>query len=1497
MLSTEIRTYVKAQLAVAPDQDISEKSLVDGRSGAEVYSIKVNSQEKGRSGCYIVKVCSATQAQCESEADKAQRFFDYSSEFASHLVKVEAYGRIGAKDIIIYSQANNSRMNSVAFSNLDGTHFAEYAKQVSYDLLADLNQMTQVGGSVGDFFLCLLAKQLGAGGRFKERMETLLARPGAECIAINGGIYPNPLYFMNHLDSWGAHMSDLHLFRGAAHGDLHGFNLLAADGTYSVIDFDSAKVDSYLLFDQAYLEFSSFYDNSKDNDLKRWTSMLEKLISPSVFRQVEPCEHYLEYLVRNAICGGIAAWVNKTGRERQRDDIEIQFMLARIAAGINFFCKKSCADKGRQVTVLLFIAHCLKLLLQKTGYACDENDISPLHLSSVFTDTESLWEDFLKFTSYISVLVTDDLYPVGNSAQLSSLCNIRWSMVVDIGKEQNSPVVYTSLLENIKTQTVKRVNILTGESAETVSQTLNVLSLRKPADSSYPSLWRTYKRQVLKHIERLLSDKPQVPLVFVFDCGTDSLQFRNQLINSLCDLTIPGGTRFVSLRAPFSPELSSEMKELETSHHWHFIVHKDATLVHVSQSCEIYLSKTFQAERRANLPSLTGIYTFSEKDLISFDPSIELVYAGCEYESSSGDPQVGFDMSGGGDSLGEAFYKGNEVTWNDIANHRDLRLMGDKEYRQCLERLVKLAEETSRRVQRLRLIHGAGTGGTTLSKRILWDLKDRIPCARLKKYSPKTVHILQEIYQKTGKRVLLAVEQGSTVISDDDLNTMSQQIYAENGKLLLLLIVRANGHTAYSAQEGEEYEEDEQDKKKSTDVIARLADTMPVDIAVNFKNTFSAYASQKNNRLQRIKQLETITGDDSYIGQRSPFFYGFYTFQEEYNLLQSLGRTISSCSDKEKTLLNSLALITIYSQNVCVAFSELREILGMDDTGSLINIYVMLEELPSALSKLMVIRENGFRLCHRIIAEKVLLILHDPKDQYKELKYVLKRATENYIRVLYQIYGGENERVDGILKELMIDRAYIDADVQKTKFSPLVEAIPHWTDKKALFELLIECFPENPHYYNHMARLLAFEDKQNNILPQYEEAVKMAQAAIDVATESQVSVSIHRTTRGYIYGQWIINKIKAATDLKRENRYAEGYPTLIDSIRELYSLASSEFEGSRESAEVHDSFSYFPQINLECGIIQQLVKYDRDRTLRQLVEQEPAFKAWYDEHFSIAAELTARMSERLDNNTRLQEEAQHKLKGVAENPADAVRRQLIKLLQSNKAEDRRRSRTVIYGAFVMNGCKWGTFDQNLLEQAEQCFRQNVIAADGAHKVSDVGTWFELYRRCRYFQATDAQTFIADYMEDGYRKEYLLSLLAFILYEAGTAGVSSTAVTAHITESQRLARLHGLNTARERDCFVTAKSTGCPIVSVAEIRRDGGEPVGLKTFKGRVTAVEHTHGTILLDGLNLDVTFIPNPTSVNSDSQRIFSREDKNCPVTLNLMFSYSGLRGWNVKKV
>lgn len=1490
-MQKEIREFVKTKLSVVSDQDIDEEILTGGRSGSDVYSIKVKSRRPRLSGYYIVKVCPPTVERDESEADKARQFYNHSPKFSEHLVKYVDRNRIDGKGVIIYQQANQSRLHATAFSVLDAECLARYTRRVSRDILSVLNQDIQTGGTVEDFFRYLLNKQLGEGGRFTPRMRELLDRPDAECVALGATVYPNPFYFMTHIDCWSGVLPNLLLYKGAVHGDLHGLNLIASEESeesYSIIDYDSASMDSYLLFDQAYFEFSVFFDNAKDNDLKPWSAMLEQLVIPSVFQQVAPCEHYLEYMVRNAVCAGITDWVQEAGLENSRDDIELQFLLARIAAGINFFCKKNCADQGKQIKVLLFICCCLKSLFETIGYSYNTNDVCALSIASAFTDTEDLWENVFKFRNYIPVLITDDHYTASNLNALKNLCSVRWSLVVDVGPEEEEPVVYKSLLEHMKTESVKRIALLSGENAEAFDNTLNVLSIQKPAGLAYANLWRRGGKRLLSQLEKLLSSNPQVPLVLVFDCSKNALPFRNRLIDRLCDLPLPGATRFAALRAGFSEDFVSEMEDLESKHHWHFVAYPGATLLHAAKCCGLYLQQLQYARHSAELPSVDGTCTFSKEDLLRFSPSIELVYAGCEDISEHELGRIGFDTSGGGDSLGEEFYKGGEATWSDIAKHRALRLLEDRDYQNIKNRLEKLMDESSPRIKTMRLIHGAGTGGTTLSKRILWDLKQSVPCVRLKKYVPDTVSMLLEVCKKTGKRVLMTVEQGSTVITDDELNILAHQVNAENGKLLILLITRSTDPTTRRPL---------REEREGKDVLVRLIDTMPARIARDFLEQFSKYAAQRSNPAERVRRLEAITGDDDN-DQRTPFFYGFYAFQEEYNLLDRLQSTVAICTQNQRELLNCLALVTAYSQNICVAFSELPIILDMEDDGSgMMNLYVMKDNLPTAISKLMVIRPDGCRLCHPIIAEKLLLLLHSTEDQHAAMNDVVYPAICSYVQTLYNIYRGGNDRVDKILKELVIDRAYIDADDKKTKFSPLVEAIPKWRDKEALFRLLIEKFPENPHYYNHLARLLAFGDVGAQITPQHEAAVEEAEQAIKVAERAGVPTPTHRTTLGCIYGQWLIHNIREATRNKLRGRFAQKCSDLIDDIKVLYSLAREEFEHARKESEIHDSFNYFPQIHMEYQIIEQLIEFDHGRTIQQLIAQEPSFKAWYDEHFSIATELMLQMRDLQNNNPSLLKQAREGLGRISENSLNCIKADLRGLLNSNAAGYKRRRRALIYGAFVTNGCQWNGLDKGTCELAEESLRNNFIDSDDGHKNADVETWFELYRRCSYFNAAEAQHILAAYMEDGYKKNYLLFLLAFILWESGAAGASPSAVDACIREAQLLARQYGVNTAREHDCFVGTNAIGCPIVPVTDIRRDGsGNPEGLKTFTGRVTEVEYTHGKILLDRLNLEVTFIPNPTTVNQDEKRIFKRENVSCRVKLNLMFSYSGLRGWDVVK-
>lgn len=67
-----------------------------------------------------------------------------------------------------------------------------------------------------------------------------------------------------------------------------------------------------------------------------------------------------------------------------------------------------------------------------------------------------------------------------------------------------------------------------------------------------------------------------------------------------------------------------------------------------------------------------------------------------------------------------------------------------------------------RRAQQVNLYHAPGSGGTTVLRRVLWDLRSEFPCLLLQRTKPEeTTERLAYIASKTGKSILLAIDAGA----------------------------------------------------------------------------------------------------------------------------------------------------------------------------------------------------------------------------------------------------------------------------------------------------------------------------------------------------------------------------------------------------------------------------------------------------------------------------------------------------------------------------------------------------------------------------------------------------------------------------------------------------------------------------------------------------------------------------------------------------------------
>lgn len=1445
--------YIKKKLLVDDEKNILiNDSINDGFSGAEVNLIKVISRDPNLSANYIVKITSDEKA--ESEANIAVDLYKTAENYRDHLVRLVASDKVDDRTVIIYTYANNSVINSCALTKLNSKIAMEKAETVSYDLLNTLNQSAnQISIGFNDFIKSLLGGKLEANGRLEDKINKLLKKPDAESIIFNDTAYPNISYYYKHPETLDRLLKRYIVYTGIVHGDFHGLNIIVSDDSYALIDYDSVRKDKPLLFDHAYLELSVYLNKFTENDLKAWNILLDNLVTPSLKDSCNPFDRFFEYSVREGICKGIAHWC----KDGISDDIEIQFTMARIAAGINFLCKKSTSDYGKMAKLLLYISFCLKKLFKLLKHDYKPGITSPLNEPETDEVTYDLWDDFLKF-NYPMVLVTNDVYPSSDDAILKHLIKRNWALVIDIGDDNKNPVIYDLLNKNIQDQTVKKIDITANESTDSFLGTTNVLSIRKAADTSFNMHWRNYADKLMRIIDLFYAFNQHKPIIFIFDCKEKSREFNNKLFNQLFYKENPPLTRFVYLGADFSTENKDEFEELKAAKKWHFLSYKDADLLDIAKTLREYLVYSTPSNRKVYIPAVNGEVELIEDDLVNYSTTIELVYQGCQ-DNNSDSPEAG-------NSFGENFYKGNEATWADIANHYDLDLIDKVTYDSICNKILKCALD-GQRIKTFKILHGASTGGTTLSKRILWDLKEQLPCARLKKYTDRTQDIIFELYQKTGKTVLLSVEKGQTVITDEDLNKLCANINFRNGKLIIIQNIRS-------------------EEQETNSVLCTLKSPMPYDLAQNFERKFSEFAKNKNDGEKRIELLKKTTYEES---QRTPFFYGFYTFQEEYNCLDRLNSTVKDCTDNERELLNALALVTIYSQNICVSDSEIKDILQLEGEW---NRYTINEGIKASIKKILIYRNNGYRICHPIIADRVLCLLNHNSSEAN-----LFEATCKYIKTLSRIYGQNGEYADNILKELVIDRPFLDFD-KRARFSPLIEKIDKWDNKKALFNLLIQTYPDNPHYYNHMARLLSCGNRNGDISPQFNEAIEYAKKSIVVAKTGK---STHMTTLAWIYGQKVIQALEDNISAKRNKRLSSDLSMIISEIQYNYSLAANQFEEARkESGDFErSSYYYYPQISLECKIISKLINLSDSRDINQLLKSNRDFEKWYIEHFNIAIMLFAKMRSHFDSSEKYVKVAEHLIGEISTDYENQIVKRLNSEYESDDELSIIRRRSMINNLYAKNGFKHTFSDKNTLNTTVKCLLKNIqyrqADKQDSYQMSDVQMWFEFYRRADDFDPGKAQAIIAEYMPAGYIKSYYLFIIGILLRMKCNC-IPTGKINALITDSKNSASIHGLNIFRELDAYVDTSKTAytCPIISLSEIPRDKhGNPANLLTFTGEITEVEQTSGTIWCEALKMNVTFTPNPS--RNDVQK-FKRDDKGSIVSFNLMFAYSGLRAWNVIK-
>ena len=727
----------------------------------------------------------------------------------------------------------------------------------------------------------------------------------------------------------------------------------------------------------------------------------------------------------------------------------------------------------------------------------------------------------------------------------------------------------------------------------------------------------------------------------------------------------------------------------------------------------------------------------------------------------------------------------------------------------------------------------------------------------------------------------ITVEYGPLTINREQLYELCYDVNEQNGKLLVLITER---------RIQSESEEGLKESKKNT-LITLPGIIEDDDTAKTFQNIFIDKTSEEA-RKSLLKRI-TSSSEKPWSDQRTPFFYGFYTFQEEYNLEHfKLEGRIKSDPINEKDLLIDLALLTIYSQNAYIPYEEIYKRNGMEYLS--ISFARLYEQHSSVVKSIIVEKEEGWRLCHPFIAKLVLTDLYNRKS-WKECVY---DAANHYIECLYKIYGSDSDYANRILRELFIDRT--EFSTEKASFSLLITDVEKMSQRKKLFESLIAKYPNNPHYYSHLARLLAY--KIANKAVNYNRAIELLNKAIEVAREENLPEIIHYITLGSVYGRKIADDISDARNNYLKGRLApRTIGAMIDEILPDYQEAESAFKTARRLMKKIDSYYFYPFMSLEFTIIYKLLNYDnRDRSLPQLYEGDKDFRNWYNVHYPRTVSMLEDMQRNAESVDSIYsmylERAKDRIRGISISGSNWMSNKLQHWARQEGMEACHHRRMIVSAIYTNAGYNWKNIDTNDLQLMAGSMHKNILMSSAINAdINDLFRWYAITSYLENFDPYDVVSLFDECKEKDYRIEYVLYKMYFLLLTKGVA--TSKNVFEHINKCKSLLPA-GINDISNRDVFINTGGKTCnPIVPIRNVKeRDRIQTANLAEFTGRITAVTETsHGKIEMDDYNISITF--NPIFTDDNGKRIeFTVESEQTPVVFNLMFTYSGLRAWNVRK-
>ncbi|MFE1559652.1 hypothetical protein ACFW6V_32270 [Streptomyces sp. NPDC058734] len=1414
------------------------EELGGGYTGAQVVRADVMGANRPEPDGHVVVKVSPDPEERQHEAH--QRFMTDLGNFGEcHLPKLHLSAADDRLRVDIYGIAGES-VEHVKQADRSGSRIlGEACGEVSGELLAaQLNQ--KAGGglkTVREVLEAWLRPGFLEGKRGRALQETRrMAGISGTTFALGTEVLPDPWSLLREAELMD---SEIFVLEGATHGDLHLRNILVDESRkdrvhYWLIDVNWGTPKP-LLYDQAYLETAALL--AMEDRLKR-PGPVQALITVDTDGTFEiGGEDFgrVVYGIRSKTRSTISALQPTRG-----DSLDRLHKLARLGASLNFAAKnmpeslRTEAYRMAGWNALQYLSHyhdklLARMLAEALGPGRQQNgQIEPAaptptpdtvaemkaQLAPLLADAHRGADGFL----IVEDAVLDD--------DMAHLLAHRWSVIIDLnplsetnglaGLFDENTAAYATAFQGLHAPSTAARNavpwVMAGGWASHGE--------RAPAD--YPG-WRRLYKQVVQDVigQRRASSLNRSAIVVCLTAGNEPDKRTRWIQETIEDLY---DESFTPLQVPGE---SAEFRALLDE----FALGRPARSV----------------GDRVTLPGIEGPAPVPRQLLVQLEADLVVLHSQVIEAELRDEPA-------------DEFWRGRPASWLDLDSRLDIpRDLGAELKRTTLDVLER------QRSQSLELFHTPGAGGTTLARRVAWDLHRDHPVVLVDAYSPGTVDRVEQVYRLTGRTVLVVAE--SADVSQSEREDLYRKLNQRNAPAVLLWVTRTSSTAGLSHKDSE--------GRKFF-----LGDALSPREVAQFRKEYARRARTP----RAAAAVELLGSFDSLPQQSSPFYFGLTAFEDEFQgTAKYVESHLSQFSDEERRVAGYLALVTVHAQRG-LPYSLVRRWLKGEWGGHAASTEAYRNDLESvlgrALRRLVVENHDEVRIMHPTIAGVLLdAVIDAPRGQRRWAGRLADLAVEFTDQVAGRM--GDYGVGRGLLEHLLITRDNVGG--RQKPFSHLILTLGGDDHRDEAYRVLLQLthrYPSEPHFWMHLGRYYGRYKGIND-----GQAQKFIEKAIELAPKPE---SVLHHALGLLHRDGVEEALKY---------YRGGAQNAVELIRDRYERGLEAFEEGRR-INPQDEHNYVTAVEMIAGVLERLPRLDKHKKLMDLVHVGGDVGAWADAQLRLALSLlgACESGQPEHGGSSYFITARNRIDKVTGSAADMVRAWRDVSVRSQAHE-----------GFVVALARELLQDEEAAEEQESAdvFRTAVRLFDSAFEQRgdladhDLELWFRSFRKLPEYSELAALARFEEIAEQRRSPvaHYYLYVIQFMRWLDGEE-YDQRAASRHLANAKLLTTRRNSRWSYEWAAKPGGEDEAVPSGSALAYHRDLGarryetndwersEEV-CRRVRGVIRSIDLRDGEVAVEGGEMRAYFVP--------GSQFHASTHVNKIVEFDLGFAQEGLRAWRVE--